>query len=98
MAITEGHILVKGEADVLIEEGFRRQTFDAHIFPVFVDVFKIELLGRHAESGGQDDEWFDAFVYQAVVKKSLLPKELVKELSKKKTVLNPWDPMGTLAD
>lgn len=45
-----------------------------------------------------NDEWFDAFVYQAVVKKSLLPKELVKALSKKKTVLNPWDPMGTLAD
>ncbi len=45
-----------------------------------------------------NDEWFDAFVYQAVVKKSLLPKEPVKALSKKKTVLNPRDPMGTLAD
>ena len=45
-----------------------------------------------------DDAWFDNFVYQAVVKKSLLPKELVKALDEKPIVLDPWDPMGTLAD
>ena len=45
-----------------------------------------------------DDAWFDNFVYQAVVKKSLLPAALVKALDEEKIVLDPWDPMGTLAD
>ena len=44
------------------------------------------------------DEWFDNFVYQAVVKKSLLPAELVAQLEKPPITLDPWDPMGTLAD
>ena len=44
------------------------------------------------------DEWFDNYVYQAVVKKSLLPAELVKALDGEVQVLEPWDPMGTLAD
>lgn len=44
------------------------------------------------------DEWFDNYVYQAVVKKSLLPAELVKALDGEMQVLDPWDPMGTLAD
>lgn len=45
-----------------------------------------------------DDQWFDNFVYQAVVKKSLLPASLVKALDDAPIVLDPWDPMGTLAD
>ncbi|MBR5751353.1 MAG: aminopeptidase, partial [Clostridia bacterium] len=44
------------------------------------------------------DGWFDDYVYQAVVKKSLLSKELLKALDEEKQVLEPWDPMGTLAD
>ena len=45
-----------------------------------------------------DDAWFDNYVYQAVVKKSLLSPELLKALDGEKQVLEPWDPMGTLAD
>ena len=45
-----------------------------------------------------DDAWFDNYVYQAVVKKSLLSEELLKALGEEKQVLEPWDPMGTLAD
>ena len=45
-----------------------------------------------------NDGWFDNYVYQAVVKKSLLSKELLKALTEEKQVLEPWDPMGTLAD
>jgi bleomycin hydrolase len=42
--------------------------------------------------------WFDTFVYQAVIlKKYLTPEELAASLSEPKH-LNPWDPMGTLAD
>ncbi len=44
------------------------------------------------------DAWFDNYVYQAVVKKSLLGEELLKALDEEKQVLDPWDPMGTLAD
>ncbi|KAI0035890.1 peptidase C1B bleomycin hydrolase [Vararia minispora EC-137] len=44
------------------------------------------------------DAWFEQFVYQVVVPKSLAPKELVQVFeSGKKVVLPPWDPMGSLA-
>jgi len=45
-----------------------------------------------------NDTWFDDFVFQAVVKKSLLPDEMAKALDKEHIILNPWDPMGALAD
>ena len=45
-----------------------------------------------------NDEWFDDYVYQAVVKKSSLPEELLNALDTEPIVLEPWDPMGTLAD
>ena len=44
------------------------------------------------------DEWFDFYVYQAVVSKKFLPKKVIDCLDKKPGDLNPWDPMGTLAD
>lgn len=44
------------------------------------------------------DSWFDRFVYQAVVNKKYLTKEQKDILKKKASHLNPWDPMGTLAD
>ncbi|KAI6121526.1 peptidase C1B, bleomycin hydrolase [Pisolithus sp. B1] len=44
------------------------------------------------------DKWFDEFVYQVVVHKSLAPKELVRVFeSGDPTVLPAWDPMGALA-
>jgi len=44
------------------------------------------------------DRWFDEFVYQVVVSKTLAPKELVKVFeSDDRIVLPPWDPMGSLA-
>ena len=44
------------------------------------------------------DSWFDTFVYQAVVKNKYLSKEQVAAAKKVPVHLNPWDPMGTLAD
>ncbi|MGP1413824.1 MAG: C1 family peptidase [Bacillales bacterium] len=41
--------------------------------------------------------WFDTFVYQAVVKKKYLTKEELDAYNSKPIVLDPWDPMGTLA-
>ena len=44
------------------------------------------------------DSWFDNFVFQAVVNKKYLSKKQLKALEEKPIELNPWDPMGTLAD
>ena len=46
------------------------------------------------------DEWFDQFVYQAVLNKAYLPedvKQAYDEGKKNPIQLLPWDPMGSLA-
>jgi len=43
------------------------------------------------------DKWFDEYVYQVVINKNYLSKELKFALTQKPVVLNPWDPMGSLA-
>lgn len=44
------------------------------------------------------DAWFDEYVYQVVVdKKYLSPEERETYDTEKPTVLDPWDPMGSLA-
>ncbi len=45
-----------------------------------------------------DDAWFDAYMYQVVVRRSHLPEELQAALSQNPIELPPWDPMGSLAD
>ena len=44
------------------------------------------------------DTWFERFVYQAVIKTKYLTKEQVSANKKTPIHLDPWDPMGTLAD
>lgn len=44
------------------------------------------------------DEWFNRYVYQAVVHKKYLSEEAKKAFLKKPKELEPWDPMGTLAN
>ncbi len=43
------------------------------------------------------DQWFDNFVYQAVINKKYLTAEELQWLSEKPIELEPWDPMGSLA-
>ena len=43
------------------------------------------------------DSWFDQYVFQAAVEKEYLG-DLVKLAAQEPIVLEPWDPMGTLAD
>lgn len=44
------------------------------------------------------DPWFDEYVYQIVVdKKYLTPEQLKTFETEEATVLDPWDPMGSLA-
>ena len=43
------------------------------------------------------DDWFNEYLYQVVVPREYLPQRLLKILKEKPVVLNPWDPMGSLA-
>lgn len=43
------------------------------------------------------DKWFDEYVYQVVINKTYLSEELKLALTKEPSILNPWDPMGSLA-
>ena len=43
------------------------------------------------------DAWFDEYMYQVVVNKKYLTKEEQKEYEGEPAVLEPWDPMGSLA-
>lgn len=42
-------------------------------------------------------EWFDQYVYQAVIHKKYLSAEILEKLSDEPIALEPWDPMGSLA-
>ncbi|MGN0299169.1 MAG: aminopeptidase C [Lachnospiraceae bacterium] len=43
------------------------------------------------------DEWFDEFTYQVVVNKKYLTQEQIAAYESEPIVLQPWDPMGSLA-
>ena len=43
------------------------------------------------------DRWFDEYVFQIVVEKKYLPPDIAKLYDMEPIVLNPWDPMGSLA-
>ncbi len=44
-----------------------------------------------------DDPWFDEFVYEVAVPKSMLPAEYQAALEEEPIMLPAWDPMGALA-
>ncbi len=44
------------------------------------------------------DSWFDHYVYQAVIHKKFLSDTEKEELLQEPVHLDPWDPMGALAD
>ena len=43
------------------------------------------------------DDWFDEYVYQVVVNKKYLTTKQNKDFEKEPIMLQPWDPMGSLA-
>ncbi|WOC32678.1 MULTISPECIES: C1 family peptidase [Caproicibacterium] len=55
---------------------------------------------KHGDKGyyQMSASWFDTFVYQAVVNKKYLSEKQRRALETAPKHLNPWDPMGTLAD
>ncbi len=43
------------------------------------------------------DRWFDEYTYQVVVDKKYLPADFLAEYESEPVLLQPWDPMGSLA-
>lgn len=43
-------------------------------------------------------DWFKEFVFEVVVDKSIVPKEVLQVFEQNPIVLPAWDPMGTLAN
>ncbi len=43
------------------------------------------------------DKWFSEYVYQIVINRKYLTKELIDQYESDPIVLQPWDPMGSLA-
>lgn len=43
------------------------------------------------------EAWFDEFVYEVVINKKHLAKELINAYAQAPVMLDPWDPMGSLA-
>lgn len=54
---------------------------------------------EHANKGMylMTDKWFDEYLYQVVVNRKYLPKEVIDAYELKPIELDPWDPMGSLA-
>ena len=44
------------------------------------------------------DDWFNEYMYQVVVQKKYLSDEIIAAYESDPIVLEPWDPMGALAD
>lgn len=56
--------------------------------------------GKEAGKDGyyvMSDEWFDEYTYQVVVNRKYLTKEQLEQYESEPVVLEPWDPMGSLA-
>lgn len=66
-----------------------------------VNRFKVEnSWGKDSGSRGylvMSDAWFDEYMYQALINKKYLAKEVVEAYEKEPIHLKPWDPMGSLA-
>ena len=43
------------------------------------------------------DKWFREYVYEVMIDRSYLSKEILEVLDTEPVKLNPWDPMGALA-
>lgn len=66
-----------------------------------VNRYKVEnTWGTDAGINGylvMSEEWFDEYMYQALINKKYLSEEILKAYEEEPIVLKPWDPMGSLA-
>lgn len=66
-----------------------------------INRYKVEnSWGKDAGDRGylvMSDEWFDEYMYQALINKKYLDEKVIKAYSEEPIQLKPWDPMGSLA-
>lgn len=66
-----------------------------------INRYKVEnSWGKDAGDRGylvMSDEWFDEYMYQALINKKYLDGKVIKAYSEEPIHLKPWDPMGSLA-
>lgn len=66
-----------------------------------INRYKVEnSWGKDAGDRGylvMSDEWFDEYMYQALINKKYLEEKVIKAYSEEPIHLKPWDPMGSLA-
>lgn len=66
-----------------------------------INRYKVEnSWGKDAGDRGylvMSDEWFDEYMYQALINKKYLDEKVIKAYSEEPIHLKPWDPMGSLA-
>ena len=43
------------------------------------------------------DTWFSEYVFQVLIQKKYLSEEELKLLDTEPSIIEPWDPLGTLA-
>ncbi len=100
------------QVDLEMDKAERLNTFESTMNHAMVlvgvnleqeKIHKWKIENSWGKDKGKDgyyvasDEWFDNFVYQAVVKKKYLTVEQQQILNQEPIVLPPWDPFGTLA-
>lgn len=95
-----------GKAEML---DYRHSAMNHAMVIVGVDIvdgkaLKWKIENSWGESSGEKGyyvmsaSWFDRFVYQAVVKRKYLGERVLEAAKGEPIHLDPWDPMGTLAD
>lgn len=66
-----------------------------------INRYKVEnSWGKDAGDRGylvMSDEWFDEYMYQALINKKYLDEKVIKAYEEEPIHLKPWDPMGSLA-
>lgn len=66
-----------------------------------INRYKVEnTWGKNSGHKGylvMSDEWFDQYMYQALIHKKHLPQEVIDAYQEEPIKLKPWDPMGSLA-
>ncbi|WP_101772908.1 C1 family peptidase [Peptostreptococcus faecalis] len=66
-----------------------------------IDRYRVEnSWGKESGYNGflvMSDEWFDEYMYQALINKKFLSDKIIKAYEEKPIELKPWDPMGALA-
>ena len=54
----------------------------------------VNMLAHHHMT----DKWFDEYNFEVVVDKKYLPKRILEIFNQEPVALDPWDPMGSLAN